>query len=240
MQSRYTRCGGSGLRGLSPEISLKLFPRRSSRRTKKEKTIFFHASAALDQDALDLSKNISLYKILRGFAYVKSFVPRLMKELDDFPRYVSVAELADSTTIILRQEQRKVNSEEIKTLERVPQVRKESKSMNVYRFLPNSVLCVGGRLAHANLPDESKYQRLIPQRSHLARLVKSNVHLPRLHGGTTRVVAHIHTRVCNPSCHAFNRKFLQNCVGCNRFNVKHQYLLMEDLPKERFDVPTIS
>ena len=100
------------------------------------------------------------------------------------------------------------------------------------------MLCVGGRLAHAILPGESKYQRLIPQNSHLARLVVSNAHLSTLHGGTTQVMAHICTRFWIPSCRSLVRKLVLNCVGRNRFNVKPQYPLMGDLPKERVDVPT--
>ena len=139
---------------------------------------------------------------------------------------------------LLRQEQRKAYSEEIKTLEIALQVKKESKILKLYPFLDDGVLCVGGRLAHANLPDESKYQRLIPQNSHLARLVVSNAHLSTLHGGTTQVMAHIRTRFWIPSCRSLVRKLVLNSVGCNRFNVKPQYPLMGDLPKERVDVPT--
>ena len=56
---------------------------------EKAKIISFHASAALDQDSLDLSKYNSLYKTLRVLAYVKRFVSKLKKELKDFPRYVT-------------------------------------------------------------------------------------------------------------------------------------------------------
>ena len=214
------------------------FPDEVLEEQKKAKIISFHASAALDQDALDLSKYNSLFKALRVLAYVKRFVSKLKKELKDLPRYVTASELADSTMTLLRQEQRKAYSEEIKILEIAPQVKKESKILKLYPFLDDGVLCVGGRLAHANLPDESKYQRLIPQNSHLARLVVSNAHLSTLHGGTTQVMAHIRTRFWIPSCRSLVRKLVLNCVGCNRFNVKPQYPLMEDLPKERVDVST--
>ena len=138
---------------------------------------------------------------------------------------------------LLRQEQRKAYSEEIKTLKRAPQVKKESKILKLNPFLEDGELCAGGRLAHANLPDQSKYQRLIPQNSHLARQVVSNAHLSTLHGGTTQVMAHIRTRFWIPSCRSLIKKLVLNSVGCNRFNVKPQYPLMGDLPKERVDVP---
>ena len=77
-------------------------------------------------------------------------------------------------------------------------MKKESKLWELYPFLDDGVLCVGGRLAHANLPEESKYQRLIQQNSQLARLVVSNAQLSTLHGGTTQVMAHIRTRFWIP------------------------------------------
>ena len=144
------------------------FPEEVLEEHKKTKIISFHASAALDQDVFDLSKYNSLHKALRVLAYVKRFVSKLKKELKDFPRYVTASELAYSTMTLLRQEQRKAYSEEIKTLEIAKQVKKESKILKFYSFLDDGVLCVGGRLAHASLPDESKYQRLIPQNSHFA------------------------------------------------------------------------
>ena len=104
------------------------FPDEVLEEQKRAKIISFHASAALDQDAFDLSKYNSLYKALRVLAYVKRFVSKLKKELKDFPRYVTASELADSTMTLLRQEQRKAYSEEIKTLEIAPQVKKKVKS----------------------------------------------------------------------------------------------------------------
>ena len=139
--------------------------------------------------------------------------------------------------ILLRQEQRKACSEEFKTLEIASKVKKKRKILKLYPYLNDDMLCVRGRLAYANLSDESNYQRLIPQSSHLARLVVSNAHLSTLHGGTTQVMAHIRIRFWIQSCPSLERKLVAECVGRNRFNVKPQYLLMGDLPKEHVDLP---
>ena len=207
------------------------FPEEVLEEQKKTKIISFHASTALNQDVFDLSKYNSPHKALRVLAYVKRFVSKLEKELNDFPRYVTASELVDATKILLRPEQRKAYSDKIKTLEIAPQVKKESKTWKFCYFLDDGVLYLGGRLAYANLPDGSKYQRLIPQNSQLARLVVSNAHLSTLHGGTTQVMAHIRTRFWIPSCRSLVRKLVLYCVGCNRFNVKPQYPLMRIYPK---------
>ena len=168
-----------------------------------------------------MSKYNSFYKAIRILAYVERSVSKLKKELKDFPRYVTASERADSTTILLQQEQRKAYSEDIKTVEISLQMKNDRKILKIYPFLYNDVFCVGGRLAHANLPDKNKYQRLFPQSSHLARLVVSEAHLSTHLGGTTQVMAHICTAFWVTSCRSFVGKFVLNCVGCSQFIVKH-------------------
>ena len=73
---------------------------------------------------------------------MKRFVSKLKKELNDFPRYMTASELADSTMILLRQEQQKAYSEEIKTLEKARQIKKDSIILKLYPFLDGGVLCV--------------------------------------------------------------------------------------------------
>ena len=113
----------------------------------------------------------------------------------------------------------------------------KSEICKLYPFLDNGFLCVGGRLVHARLPEESKFQRLISQNSHLARLVVLNSHQLTLHGGTSQTIAHIRTRFWIPSCTNLVRKMIMNCVNCNRFNSKPVFPLMGDLPKTRVDPP---
>ena len=99
------------------------------------------------------------------------------------------------------------------------------------------MLCIGGRSVPSKLPEESKFQRLNPQDSHLARLIVLNSHQLTLHGGTSQTIAHIRTRFWIPSCRNLVRKKIMNCVNCNRFNSKPDFPLMGDLPKTKVDPP---
>ena len=189
-------------------------------------------------DIFDLSLFSSLSKLLRVVAYVKRFIQRICnrgtKEALDT---ISSEEMTEAMMILLRQEQKKVYSDEIKTLETMPQVKSTSKILKLYPFLFQGVLCVGGRLAHANLPDEAKYQRLVPKESRLATLVIKKAHLDTLHGGPNQVMAQIRSNFWIPNNRSVVRQELQQCVKCSRFTAKLSAPLMGDLPKERIDVP---
>ena len=63
--------------------------------------------------------------------------------------------MQEASETLLRQEQYKFFSTEIKTLETKTQVKPQSKLSKLYPFLHEGILCVGGRLAQADLPDES-------------------------------------------------------------------------------------
>ena len=87
-------------------------------------------------------------------------------------------------------------------------------------------------------PKKSKFQRLIPQDSHIARLVIIlNSHQLTIHGGTSQTIAHIRSRFWIPSRRKLVRKLIMNCFSCNRFNLKPVFPLMGDLPKTRVDPP---
>ena len=123
------------------------------------------------KDVIDLSRFNSLYKVLRILAYAGRFIDKLKKNVVVLPSYITAPELTESIIILIRQEQMKRYSEEIRSLEIAQQVKPKSQICKLYPFLDNGILCVGGRLVHAKLPEESKFQRLIPQDSHLARLI---------------------------------------------------------------------
>ena len=140
----------------------------------------FHTSVALkftEKDVIDLSKFNSIYKVLRIHAHARRFIDKLKKNLVVLPSYIT----AQSIMILIRQEQKKRYSEEIRTLEMAQQVKPKSQICKLYTFLDNGILCVGGSLVLAKLPEESKCQRQIPQDSHLARLIVLNSHQLTLH-----------------------------------------------------------
>ena len=100
----------------------------------------------IKKDVIDLSRFNSLYKVLRILAYARRFIDKLKKHVVVLPSYITAPELTQSIIILIRQEQKKRYSEEIRTLEIAQQVKPKSQICKLYPFLDNGILCVGGRL----------------------------------------------------------------------------------------------
>ncbi len=121
---------------------------------------------------------------------------------------------------LILEAQRRFYADELQILSNETQVKKTSSIVRLYPFLYEGLLYVGGRLAHSNLRDSKKYQRIIPQESELARLVVLHAHHQTLHGGATQTIAYIRTRFWLPSCRNLVRKLILNCVTCCRFTLQ--------------------
>ena len=186
----------------------------------------------------DLTKQNSFEKSLRIVATVKRALSLFKGEDKKFPSYITSDERTESLSILLRQEQGLFYKNGVSTLKTKSQVDKTSRILKFYPFLHENGLCVGGRLVHANLPDEAKYQRIFPPESQLARLIIANAHEKTLHGGTNQVLEHIRTNFWIPASRGKIGKFILSCVKCSRFTAKTDMPLMGDLPKSRIDVPT--
>ena len=186
----------------------------------------------------DLTKRNSFEKSLRIVATVKRALSRFKGEDKKFPSYITSDERTESLSILLRQEQELFYKDEVSTLNTKSQVVKTSRILKLYPFLHENVLCVGGRLVHANLHGEAKYQRIVPPESHLARLFIANAHEKTLHGGTNQALAQIRTNFWIPASRGKIRKFILSCVKCSRFTAKANMALMSDIPKSQIDVPT--
>ena len=139
-----------------------------------------------DSELIDLSKQNSLTKALRIVAHVKRFVDILRKKRAGSQQFIDPEEMSAATKILLRQEQVKFYSEEINILKTQPHVKPHNKFLKLYPLLYEDILCVGGRLANADFPDEMKYPRIVPEKSELARLIIIDAHHATLHGGTNQ------------------------------------------------------
>ena len=116
-----------------------------------------------------------------------------MKNVVVLSSYITAPVVTESIIILIRQEQTKRYSQEVQTLEIAQQVKPKCQICKLYPFLDKGILCVGGRLVHTRLPEESKFQKPIPQDNHLASLVVLNSHQLTLHGGNSQTIANIRT-----------------------------------------------
>ena len=86
------------------------------------------------KDVIDLLRFNSLYKVLGILAYARRFIDKLKKNVVVLPSYITAPELTESIIILIRQEQKKRYSEEIRTLEIAQQVKPKSQICKYTRF----------------------------------------------------------------------------------------------------------
>ena len=87
---------------------------------------------------------------------------------------VTVNDIQDATSFILKHvQQERYRSEYLNLLQRKPI--KNRKHIQLQPVLKNDLICVGGRLKHAQIPAESKHQVIIPS-NHLTYLLLLYIH----------------------------------------------------------------
>ena len=161
---------------------------------KRTEVKTFLSTCTEDNDIIDLSSQNCLKKTIRIVAWVKRFWDKARKRKRFVTEYLWTEEKSDALKVLLRPEQEKFYHDERKTLLTQPQVKKSSSLLRFYPLLFEGILCVGGRLANADLPDEAKYPRIVPEKSELSRLIIGDAHSVTLHGGVNQNMAHIRTK----------------------------------------------
>uniref|UniRef100_A0A8D8WIH7 Integrase catalytic domain-containing protein n=1 Tax=Cacopsylla melanoneura TaxID=428564 RepID=A0A8D8WIH7_9HEMI len=181
-----------------------------------------------------IEKIPSLNKLKRVFAYVLKFVHivrmRIRKKCNPTP--LSVAETDRALKVVIRITQQHYLSDEIKAVQKgqpVASLKSLSPIIN-----GDGILAVGGRLANAPIPEESKHPILLPSKCHLTILLIDHYHLLSLHGGPRVVQSLIQRSYWIIGARSLIRHHLTKCVKCFRMKPSFPQPLMADLPKSRF------
>ena len=104
--------------------------------------------------------------------------------------------------------------------------------------MDNSVIRVGGRLAHGySMTDDQRFPLLVSHRSKLATLAFNDAHLRTLHGGPTAIVAELRRQIWVTQAMKKASACIKKCVICFRFNSRPTQQLMGDLPSSRIEAP---
>ena len=120
-------------------------------------------------------------------------------------------------------------AEEIDSLENSISVKKSSVLVKLDPILAQGLLCVGGRLGRAALPENSKHQTVIPKNSHLARLIVYHFHEKSAHSGREYVLS-LRERFWQIRAHSVIRSVLSSCFACKRRHAPPGVQKMADLP----------
>nr|XP_029734288.1 uncharacterized protein LOC115269607 [Aedes albopictus] len=108
------------------------------------------------------------------------------------PGNLTVAEIANAKTILIRLAQEDGYAAEIKELKKKETVSKQSHIRNMSPFFdPEGVLRVGGHLNFALLPYQAKHPVLLPTKHPFTRLIVEHFHRKLLHGGGRQLLTAI-------------------------------------------------
>lgn len=122
---------------------------------------------------------------------------------------------------------------EIKMLKNGESVKKGQVS-HLNAFLDEEdLLRVGGRLAHANISYNNKYQILLPKKHRLTILIFQYYHLKNFHVGPQSLLHFVRQEFWPIGGKNIARKVVHNCVTCFRHKPATLDQLMGSLPPER-------
>ena len=135
----------------------------------------------------------------------------------------------------MRNRQRVAFLPEIEELENGKQVSQKS---DIVKLDPQcdenrKLLVVGGRLQFAQIPEDAKYQIIIPYNDPVIEKLILNVHEKASHAGPETTLAILRQRFWLPRGRHEVKRVLKKCLTCKRWNTQPCQQKMAPLPAER-------
>ncbi|XP_011170390.1 uncharacterized protein LOC105203311 [Solenopsis invicta] len=130
--------------------------------------------------ASEVLPSVSTFKrLIRIVAYCYRFGARCKSKVETGA--LTVAELTKAEAAVVRVVQREVFAQEYRDLQKGQQVKINSQLAALDPFLDSKdLICVGGRLQHSKLTEETKHPIVLPSKHQVTRLICKDEHV-RLH-----------------------------------------------------------
>ena len=111
---------------------------------------------------------------------------------------------------------------------------KSSAIVKLEPFMNSSgILCIGGRLQHAPLSDQSKHQIILPRKHHVSKLIVRQYHEVHGHCGREYIFSQIRQKFWILGARRLIKQIIRDCVHCRRRTGPLGYQRMSDLPVDR-------
>lgn len=180
-----------------------------------------------------VNKYSNVEKLKRVMAYVLRFIHNVKNPSDKHLDRLSISELKQSLLVCVKISQNFHFHEEIKA---VKSGQKCPVALQQLSPIINSsgILAVGGRLAHAPIPESAKHPILIPKKCHLAVLLIRQFHVLTLHGGQRIVQSLLQQQYWIIGAKNMIRLEIFKCVECNKMKPTFRQPMMADLPVSRY------
>ncbi|XP_046556878.1 uncharacterized protein LOC124266109 [Haliotis rubra] len=212
----------------------------------KKAKVNFAKSKNVDLCTDQLLKNYSSwYRLKKAVAWILRLKKCLMDRVNEKQvngkqktklslEPLSVSEMKHAEMAIIKYVQRSAFPVEVEFLMNARPVKKSSPIHPLEPFLDqDGILCVGGRLQNAPIPDKSQHLMILPKGHPIVTIIIRNCHKQLGHSGTEHVLAQVRTKYWIINARSTIKKTLRDCVQCRRLQGKQSIQKMSDLPKDR-------
>lgn len=176
-------------------------------------------------------------KLQRCVSWLARFVRHLRSKEEtrraSFPKEISLAEMKEASTSIVRMVQSQHFQDEFLALQSGKKIKADSRLMTLSPILLNGVICVGGRLRHAPLTSENINPMIVPYQHHIATLIITYYHQVLGHAGREHVLSVVRQYYWIINARVLTRQILRRCITCRKRNEAPMKQMMGDLPKAR-------
>ncbi|XP_074036726.1 uncharacterized protein [Leptinotarsa decemlineata] len=175
----------------------------------------------------------SFNKLLHSVAYVSRFLSNSKNKETKLSGPLSIFEINSALVLVLRNLQSQYFSKEMSAL-------KSSKSISDKSILAlnpflneQGLICVGGRLRHADVPEPQKHPILLPAKNYVVSLLLKREHIWLGHAGAQTVLANVRLQYWPLNGIREVKRVIHECMNCFRFRAVAAQQIMSDLPPDR-------
>ncbi|CAK9816560.1 hypothetical protein ANTQUA_LOCUS9005 [Anthophora quadrimaculata] len=150
---------------------------------------------------------------------------------------LSTDELKNAQTRIIKTLQHKAFSNERDALSKNNDYNKAVRIKALCPFIDqDGLIRVGGRLAHSQLPYQTKHQLLIPQDHHITRLIIREAHVKHGHSGVQGTLHAVRQKYWPINGKTSVKSVIQKCITCHKLKPISLDYPMGQFPKNRVTV----
>lgn len=184
----------------------------------------------------EFGQNISSFERLeRTVGWIwRFFLKSKGKFTEKLMPYLSIPELRNARTVLLRHSQRCTYDKECRILERGKTLPNGNSLASLAPYVDQErLLRVGGRLQRSALAHEAAHPLILSPHSHAVKLLTRQTHQLLLHAGTSTVMATMAQTYHVPRLKPLLKRMSKNCVVCQRAYARTTTQMMGELPALR-------
>lgn len=185
-----------------------------------------------------LETHSSFVHCQRLVAWLLRFIKACKSPLRPKNSTLSPEELEQATSCIIWNLQRTYYQDEILQLRSNKMLKGPLKFLAPFLDHSNGyeLIKVGGRLDHADLPENEKHPILLPNKSSFTEKYVQYLHIRNFHAGPKALIALLRLRFWVINARSLSRRIVRSCIHCVRYRPTLMKQLMGSLPKERVTV----